>query len=70
MLLVKDRRMIRRNMRQELISEEELISLLREQGVENVKEVKKCYLESDGHISVIKKRPDNDDRKQPDKVTP
>jgi uncharacterized membrane protein YcaP (DUF421 family) len=70
LLLVKDGQMLKRNMRQELISKEELISLLREQGVENVKEVKKCYLESDGHISVIKKRPDDNDVKQPDKVTP
>ncbi|HKS42279.1 MAG TPA: YetF domain-containing protein [Blastocatellia bacterium] len=47
-----------------------MISLLREQGVEDIKEVKKCFLESDGHISVIKKRPDDNDGKQPDKVTP
>ena len=70
LLLVKDGQMLKRNMRQELISKEELISLLREQGVEDIKEVKKCFLESDGHISVIKKRPDDNDGKQPDKVTP
>ena len=70
LLLVKDGRMQKRNMKQELITEEELISLLREQGVEDVKEVKKCYLESDGQISVIKKRPDDNDGKHQKKVTP
>ena len=70
LLLVKDGRMIRRNMRQELISKEELISLLREHEVEDIREVKKCYLESDGHISVIKKSPDGKGGKQPDKPIP
>jgi uncharacterized membrane protein YcaP (DUF421 family) len=51
--LVKDGRMLRRNMRKELITEEDLMSQLREQGVESVEEVKACYLEGDGHISVI-----------------
>jgi uncharacterized membrane protein YcaP (DUF421 family) len=69
LLLVKDGRMLRRNMRQEMITEEELMSLLREQGVENIKEVKKCCLEGDGHISVIKKRPDGNDAKQPKELT-
>ncbi|MET0646689.1 MAG: YetF domain-containing protein, partial [Pyrinomonadaceae bacterium] len=53
--LVEDGRMIRRNMRKEMITTEELMSLLREQGVESVEEVKTCFLEGDGHISVIKK---------------
>jgi uncharacterized membrane protein YcaP (DUF421 family) len=54
LLLVKDGRVQKRNLRQEMITEEELMSQLREQGVENIAEVKKCYLEGDGHISVIK----------------
>jgi uncharacterized membrane protein YcaP (DUF421 family) len=53
--LVKDGRALRQNMRKEMISMEELMSQLREQGVEHLSEVKKCYLEGDGHISVIKK---------------
>jgi len=31
-----------------------LLSQLREQGVESLSEVKRCYLEGDGHVSVIK----------------
>jgi uncharacterized membrane protein YcaP (DUF421 family) len=59
--LVKDGRVIRQNMRRELVSMEELMSQLREQGVEHLSEVKKCCLEGDGHISVIKKDSGGDD---------
>jgi len=53
LLLIKNGRLIKRNMHQEMITEEELLSQLREQGVESVSQVKKCYLEGDGHISII-----------------
>ena len=53
--LIKDGRMQRRNMRQEMITEEELMEHLREQGVEHVEDVKKSYMEGDGNISVIRK---------------
>jgi uncharacterized membrane protein YcaP (DUF421 family) len=58
--LVKDGKALRRNMRKELISMEELMSQLREGGVEHISEVKKCYLEGDGHISIIKKESGDD----------
>jgi uncharacterized membrane protein YcaP (DUF421 family) len=51
--LIENGRMLRRNMRRELIGEQELKSYLREQGVEDVAEVKKAYMEGDGRISVI-----------------
>jgi uncharacterized membrane protein YcaP (DUF421 family) len=53
--LVKDGRLLRQNMRKEMISTGELMSQLREQGVASVGEVKRCYLEGDGHVSVIKR---------------
>ena len=53
--LVRDGRMLRRNMRRELITEEELMSQLRQQGVDDVAEVEQACLEGDGRISVIKK---------------
>ncbi len=53
-LLVKDGVMQRQNMKKELISNEELIGLLREQGVDQVSNVKTCYIESSGNISVVK----------------
>ena len=39
--------------RRELITEDELLRALREQGVEAVAEVKAAYMENDGRISVI-----------------
>lgn len=55
LLLIKHGRVQARNLRQEMISEEELLGELREQGVENIKDVKYSYMESNGHISVVKK---------------
>jgi uncharacterized membrane protein YcaP (DUF421 family) len=55
LLLIKDGRMIRRNMRQELITEDELIGQLRQNGVRNIKEVKEAFMEGDGSITVIKR---------------
>jgi uncharacterized membrane protein YcaP (DUF421 family) len=51
--LIKDGKILRKHLRQELITEEELVSQLRQQGVQNLGEVKRCYLEGDGHFSVI-----------------
>jgi uncharacterized membrane protein YcaP (DUF421 family) len=59
--LVKDGEALRRNMRKEMISMEELMSMLREEGVEHISDVKRCYLEGDGHVSVIKKSSGGDD---------
>lgn len=55
LILIKDGKLNTRNLRKELITEEELMGELREQGVENVKDVKYSYMESDGHISVVQK---------------
>ncbi len=46
----------RRNMRKEFITVEELWSKLREEGVESLSEVKLAFMESDGQISVIKRK--------------
>jgi uncharacterized membrane protein YcaP (DUF421 family) len=51
--LIKEGKMLRKNMRHELITEEELMSQLREQGLDNVGKVKEAYMEPDGHISVV-----------------
>jgi uncharacterized membrane protein YcaP (DUF421 family) len=52
--LIRDGQLQRRNMRLELLTENELISHLREQGIEDFKTVKTAYIEPDGGISVIK----------------
>jgi uncharacterized membrane protein YcaP (DUF421 family) len=53
--LVKDGRMIRRNMRVEMITEDELMSQLRLQGVDDLAQVKRAHIESDGRISVVQR---------------
>lgn len=53
--VIEDGRFLRDNMREELITTEELNSQMREQGIEDIQEVKVAYLESDGHFSFIKK---------------
>jgi uncharacterized membrane protein YcaP (DUF421 family) len=52
-LLVKDGRLLRRNLQRELITEAELMSQLRQHGVDNVAQVQKAYIEGDGRSSVI-----------------
>ena len=53
--LIKDGQMLRKNMRRELITEDELMSQLREQGLDDFDKVKEAYMESDGRISVVER---------------
>jgi uncharacterized membrane protein YcaP (DUF421 family) len=55
-VLVRDGQFQRRNLRKEFLAEEEVMAQLREKGVERVEEVKVAYMESDGSVSVIKKK--------------
>jgi uncharacterized membrane protein YcaP (DUF421 family) len=52
-LLVRNGRMIKRNMESENMSEDDLMSQLRQHGIEDLGRVRKAYAEGDGHISVI-----------------
>jgi len=47
----------RHHLRREFITLEELNEKLREQGIENIADVKVAYLEGDGQISVIRNPP-------------
>lgn len=51
--LVHDGRLLRRNLRRELVTDDELASQLREQGVQDLREVQAAHMEPDGRISVI-----------------
>lgn len=51
--LVRDGQMLRRNMRRELITEEELLAEVRAQGYEDLSQVKQANMEGNGRISVI-----------------
>ncbi|MGY0003212.1 DUF421 domain-containing protein [Micromonospora sp. I033] len=53
LLLVRDGRILRRNMRRELVTDEELYAQLRQQGVEDLTDVKEVRMESQGQFSVI-----------------
>lgn len=53
LLLIKNGRMITENMKKEMITRDELLSQLRQQGIEDISNVARCYLESNGHFSVI-----------------
>lgn len=53
-LVVSNGRLLRKNMEQEELSEEQLMSHLRQHGVDDVGMVGKAYVEGDGRISVIK----------------
>jgi uncharacterized membrane protein YcaP (DUF421 family) len=50
--VVRDGRLMRRNMRREFLTEEERMSYLRQQGIDDVTEVKAAYAEPDGKISL------------------
>ncbi len=52
--LVKDGEMLRHNMRKELITRQELMEYLREQGISDIKSVKAAFIENSGKISVIR----------------
>ena len=51
--LIKDGRLLRKNMDKEQISEAELMSHLRQKGLDSANHVKRAYLEGNGHFSVI-----------------
>jgi uncharacterized membrane protein YcaP (DUF421 family) len=51
--LIRDGRVVRKNLREEFLTVEELKSKLREKGIEDVRDVKHAYLESDGEVSVL-----------------
>jgi uncharacterized membrane protein YcaP (DUF421 family) len=60
LLLIENGRLKPRNLRAEMLTKAELAGHLREQGIEDFAEVSRCYLEGDGHISVIKRSTDGD----------
>ena len=53
LLLIEDGKIIKANLDKELITREDLLAQLREQGIADLGSVKKCYLESNGHFSVL-----------------
>lgn len=52
--LVRDGKPLRRNMRREFITDEELNAKVRQEGVEHLADVKLMFLEADGEMSLIR----------------
>jgi uncharacterized membrane protein YcaP (DUF421 family) len=53
LLLIKNGILQKANLRKELITQDELMGQLREQGVDSIEKVKEAFMESDGRISII-----------------
>ena len=70
MLLVREGRIVWKNLRRQLLTRADLMEQLREQGVENVAEVKRAFLEGDGRLSVIRRDQDKDDAPPPPRKRP
>ena len=64
LLLVKEGVVLRRNLKSELLTLDDLMEQLREQGVSDVKQVQRCYLEADGHLSVLRRDQQQTGRKK------
>ncbi|HEX5479002.1 MAG TPA: YetF domain-containing protein [Dehalococcoidia bacterium] len=52
LLVIKDGQLVRKNMRSELITRDEIFSLLRAQEVDDLGDVEAAYLEGNGQLSV------------------
>ena len=62
--LIENGRWIRANLRREWITTDEILSKLRERGIEHIEEVEVAYLESSGELGVLRK----DDSPAPSKM--
>ena len=55
--IIRDGRLLRRNMRREHLTDTEIEAKLRGEGIDDVRKVKRMFLESDGSFSVLRRRP-------------
>lgn len=54
--VVRDGKLLRRNMRREFLTEDELMSSLRQQEITSLEEVEIAYIEGEGAITVVRRR--------------
>jgi uncharacterized membrane protein YcaP (DUF421 family) len=69
LVLIRNGRVLRDNLRREMLTLEDLKSRLRLQGVERIADVKLAHLEEDGQISVIRWQ-DRERRPSPERSRP
>lgn len=68
LVVIRDGKTIPEHLRREALTDEELDSNLRMEGLERVDQVKIAHLESDGRLSVIKADPQGDEGGPPQKL--
>lgn len=54
LLLVRHGRFVTRTLRRQMLTPDEVMSKLREQGIVHLREVRHAYLESDGEVSIAR----------------
>ena len=59
LMVVRNGRMLRRNMDREQVTEDEVMAQLRQHGFEKLEDVASAYIEGDGQFSVLGKRRDS-----------
>lgn len=63
--LVRNGKLLRRDLQHEMITQDELMAKLRENGIEGLDQVKAVTMESDGEISVVRNRETDESRPPP-----
>ena len=58
LLLIENGKFIKKNLDKEFLTEDEVYGQIREQGLEDASGIKQCYLESNGHFSILLQSPD------------
>jgi uncharacterized membrane protein YcaP (DUF421 family) len=66
LLLIKDGKVDMDNLRKELMTLDDLHVQLRHHGVDDPSQVKRCFLEGDGHVSVLTFERDSQDAVKPE----
>lgn len=64
LLLIQQGRLIEQNARRELLTHDEIMAQLRQQGVERVEDVDEAYMESSGIITVIPRKRSGESKKE------
>jgi uncharacterized membrane protein YcaP (DUF421 family) len=54
LLLIRHGKFMQKNLRKEMLTPDDVMSKLREQGVIHLRDVRHAYMESDGQISVVR----------------
>ncbi len=67
--LVRHGQFIMKSLRRQLLTPDEVMGKLREQGITHLREVRHAYLESDGEVSVVRYRDQNRENAPPPAAT-